>query len=385
MQNIPKIALLLSTTRKFSRDLIRGIIQYSKIHGPWKFYREPPDYIHLDVKKRFTRLKKWCPNGIITQDTTILEKILSMGMPTIIASDEKEITADIPKIITNNYEIGKMAAKHLLERGFCYFAYFGFTDTLWSMERYKGFSEEIRQAGSKTHLCKNLEHVKHLPWEKMQDTLTKWLKSLPKPIGIMACAGEFALNITEACKAPKLCIPEEVALITTDNDELIYELSHPPITSISYDTSRAGYEAAELLDKMIVGNKITNQTILVEPTYVETRLSTDILAIEDQEVAKAIHFIRTNSKKNINVNNVLDHVILSRCELNKRFRKYISRTVHEEITRIRINEIIFMLLNTNLSISQIALKLNFPYNKNISRYFQKQTGMSPQAYRAKHS
>jgi LacI family transcriptional regulator len=388
MENIIKVALLLTTTRRYSRDLLRGIIHYSNIHGPWNFYREPPDYVKFDIGKRLSHLKKWGPDGIIARivarDTESFEQILHIGVPTIFCSDEKYVTNDVPQIITNDYAIGRMAAKHLLSRGFRYFAYFGCAGTIWSKERCKGFSEKIKQAGYGDYLCENQAHTKNFQWDKIQDALSSWLESLPKPVGIMAGGGELALNIIEACKVSKLWIPEKVALITTDNDELIYELSYPPISSVAYDTPRAGYGSAELLSKIIDGKKVENKVISVEPTHVETRLSTDIISIEDQKVAKAIRFIRTNSKNNINVNKVLDHVFLSRGELNKRFKKYFNHTVHDEITRVRINEIISMLIKTNLPISEIAFKLDFPDSKHIYSYFQKHTNITPKAYRIKH-
>ncbi|MHC4124454.1 MAG: DNA-binding transcriptional regulator [Planctomycetota bacterium] len=382
MHKIPKIALLVSTERRFGRDLLAGIAKYAKIHGPWVFYREPPDYMCIDSKKRLARLKEWGPDGIIARETIIIDKIISLNIPTIAAPYGEKLIPGVPNIITKGTETGKMAAEHLLDCGFCRFAYFGAGGMGWSIKRKRGFSKRLKEAGFNVHSL-TPKSIAQLPWEKQQNTLAKWLESLPKPIGIMACAGEFALNILEACKVMDLCIPEEVAVITTDNDELIYDLSFPPLSSVVYNTPKSGYEAAEVLERMMQGKKITNKIIYVEPVHVARRQSTDILAIDDQIVAKAISFIRRNSKYSINVNDVVNYVKLSRPELGKRFKSSIGHTVLAEITRFRTNEIINMLLKTDLSVSQIALRLGFPDDKHISRYFRKQTGLTPKAYQAK--
>jgi LacI family transcriptional regulator len=385
-KKIPKVLLLVSTERGFGRDLIRGITRYVKVYGPWSFYREPPYFISLGKREKLSRLRKWQPNGIITRDLKSVKTMVDQGIPTIIASYEEKLVPNMPNIISDGYKIGQMAAEHLLERGFQQFAFFGLDDLGGSIERGKGFFERIKQAGFETSFCKKLKFTSDSSWENIPHILVKWLKSLPKPIGIMASSGELALNVLEASKSIPLYVPEEISLITTDNDELIYNLSYPPVSSIAYNTEKAGYEAAELLGKMMAGEKITPlPTILIEPTHVEQRLSTDSTAIEDPKVAKALSFIRENSQNPINVDKVLDHVILSRRELNKRFKRILGRTVLNEIARVRTNEIALMLLKTDLPISQISKTLGFTDDKHISRYFKGSMGLSPKAYRAKHS
>ena len=172
-----------------------------------------------------------------------------------------------------------------------------------------------------------------------------------------------------------------------DNDELICGLSYPQLSSIALSTQRAGYDAAQVLGKLIDGQKVAEneKEVLVSPLHVVTRQSTDIMAIEDKQVAVAVHFIRNHSNEVIQVGNVAEAAGLSRRTLEQRFRKILGHSVLEEIKYARVNQMTRMLVETNLSISQIAWSLGFPYTNNISRYFKQQKGISPLAYRKKYA
>ena len=215
--------------------------------------------------------------------------------------------------------------------------------------------------------------------------MAHWLKSLPKPVGLMTCCDDCSQHIIEACKIAELHVPEQVAVIGVDNDELVCKLSNPPLSSIALNFERGGYEAAELLDKLMTGKeKMKNQLIKVEPTYPVSRQSTDILAIDDSDIAKAIRFIRQHCKEPIRVDNVVAAAALSRRVLEKRFQKILGRSVLCEIRRVRVEQIVRMLVGTNLPISQIASKLGYPSVDHIARYFRQEKAMTPLAYRKQY-
>ena len=218
-----------------------------------------------------------------------------------------------------------------------------------------------------------------------QGLIADWLKSLPKPVGLMVCNDDRGRQITETCNAVGLNVPDEISVVGVDNDNLVCELSSPPLSSIALSVERAGYEAAELLDKLMAGKKKkTTRTITVSPTHIVTRQSTNILAIEDHEVVQAVRFIRKHPKEPIQVGDVVNVVTLSRRVLERRFRKALGRSVHDEIRRVRIEQVARMLMETNLSVSQIALDLGYPGVDHIARYFQREKGMSPLAYRKQY-
>ncbi len=325
-------------------------------------------------------------DGIIAHigDADIVKMIVKLRLPSIIRGIEKP-TLKALSIVTDQVAIGRMAAKYFLERGFKQFAYCGFDDMLWSQHRGEHFSKAVAKSGFEAHSYQQPK-AKHLrTTAKEQNNLAKWLGSLQKPVAVMACNDDRSVDVLAACKIANIEVPREVAILGVDNDELVCGLSYPQLSSIALSTKRAGYEAAKALDKLMRGRKLAENEKEVDifPLYVVTRQSTDIMAIEDRQVAEAVSFIHKNSREMLQVSDVARAVGLSRRALEQRFRRVLARTVHEEIKYNRVNLMASMLIGTNLSVSQIARLLGYPDTSNISHYFKQQRGISPSNYRKK--
>jgi len=378
MSEIPKVILLVETSRGYGRDLLRGIAKYSRLHGPWIFYREPGG-----LKRALPRLKSWGATGMITRDSRRIQEVIAIGVPTIVAVHYKSLP-DVPVIDTNPINIGKMAAEHLLNRGFRSFGYCGFDDMHWSEMRGKIFGQSVEEAGFDIYFYEQPKSKSKREWQNEQGILSNWLKSLPKPVGIMACNDDRGQHITEACKTAGLRIPDEVAVVGVDNDELVCDLTEPPLSSVALNIEKGGYEAAELLDHLMSGKKIATRKIIVEPMRVVGRQSTDVLAIEDPMVSEALRFIRGNAKRAIQVSDVVAAVAVSRRGLEQRFRKILGHSINREIRRVRVEQVARFLTETNKPVGQIALYLNYPGIDHIARYFRAEKGISPVAYRKLH-
>ena len=211
--------------------------------------------------------------------------------------------------------------------------------------------------------------------------MADWLRGLPKPIGLMTCVDDRSYHVLDACKIAGCDVPNDVAIIGVDNDELICRLAKPQLSSVSLNAERAGYEAAELLDRLMSGEEPAGQQILAEPTHIETRQSTDILAMQDSEVSRAVQYIRQHPNEALQVGDVVKTVALSRRSLQLRFRRILGRSILDEIRRVRVNHVAQMLTETNLPVSKIALALGYPGIDHIARSFRKEKGMSPLTYR----
>lgn len=381
MMDVPRVILMVESSSGFGRSFLRGVAKYSRIHGPWLLYSEPGG-----PEKLLPNLKSWNANGAIIRDSRKIdsEKIISIGLPTIVAVHIKEQYFHLPTIVTDSVSMSNMAAEHLLGRGFRKFAYCGVYDMWWSKGREKAFGEKIAEAGFETSIYKQPKSRVLRTWQKEQIRIAEWLKSLPKPVGVMAACDNRAKHIIESCKLANLHVPEEVAVIGVDNDELLCELSHPAISSVAYNAERAGYEAAELLDKLMNGEKMAKQRIVIRPTHIVTRQSTDILAIEDPEVVRAVRFIRQHAKEPIQVSDVIRVAAISRRGLYQRFQKALGRSINQEIRQVQVEIITRMLVETNLPVSRIAMDLGFTSIDHIARYFRKEKGISPLEYREKH-
>lgn len=382
MKRTPKVILLIETTHAYGRGLIRGIAQYSRHHGPWSFYREAPFYGKQGQSKiRIPELKKINASGIIVREPEQIEDFLSLKIPII--TSPSLVHPKIPTILTSADKIGVLAAEHLLERGFKHFAYCGFEALAWSVNRHNSFMERILKTGvqADSFFCS----VKQIssPLEKPRKRLSDWLISLPKPAGIMACNDDMGRLILEACKSAQIPVPEQIAVVGVDDDPLTCELTDPPLSSVALHSEKAGYQAAQLLDRLMQGEKMKGQIIPHAPSHVVPRQSTDTLAVEDPDVAKALVFIRSHFKEPISVEDVSSEVAVSSRNLYTKFMAALGHSVHKEIQKERIGHICTLLTETDLSIQQITMDMEFTGIEHIARYFYKEKGMSLREFRKK--
>ncbi|MDD2710666.1 MAG: helix-turn-helix domain-containing protein [Verrucomicrobiae bacterium] len=197
---------------------------------------------------------------------------------------------------------------------------------------------------------------------------------LPKPAGLLA----------EICRNRGIRIPDEVALMGVDNDELICKGTTPPLTSVALSIRRAGCEAAAVLDRLMAGKKVVGKRALIRPTHVETRQSTDLIAVADANLAKTIRFIRQNANRVILAKEVAAFSGLSRRALQDRFQRVTGHPLSDEIARTRVQHISRLLVETNMPIASIAQSMGYAADAHIARFFRRCTGMTPLQYRRAH-
>jgi len=381
MRRIPKVILLIETSRQFGRNLLRGIGKYTRLYGPWTVYREPGG-----LPARPPKLGSWGADGIIMRGEPIKpEEIIQMGWAAVFSPRGIEQVPEIPCLMVDSVTTGKIGAEHFLERGFKQFAFCGFSDRPWSVKRGEGFRRRAAAAGFDAHMYETPEVRSERLWPKEYESIARWLRSLPKPVGILACTDYRGQHVIEGCRLAGLCVPEEVAVVGIGNDDIICDLCDPPLSSIALSAEKAGYDAAEILDRMMSGQPVARDTIIpIEPTYVVTRRSTDILAVDDHDVAEAMRFIRERSRESIQVSDVVAATSISRRALEQRFRKTVGRSINHEIRRTKVEWVARTLLETNQPIAQIAMDVGYPGIDHIARYFRAEKGMSPVEFRRRH-
>jgi LacI family transcriptional regulator len=251
-------------------------------------------------------------------------------------------------------------------------------------DRGRSFKDTIKRAGHKTFLYESKLNLRRTSWETELTKIANWLISLPKPVGIMTYADDYSQQIVEACKVAKLKIPDEVAIIGVDNDHLICNLSNPPLSSVALKYERAGYEIAKLLDRLMSGEEMKGQQVIIEPTHIVTRQSTNTLYLDDPYVLQAVRYIHQNSSRLLQVDDVVMNSKLSRRALQQKFNKILGHSIIYEIQQRHADQIAKMLIETNLSISQIALSMGHNGVEHISRYFRLAKKCSPTEYRTKY-
>jgi LacI family transcriptional regulator len=364
-----------------SRSLVRGIVKYSRNHGSWLFHQhvDPDEMTLAQIKKRFY------PDGVIVRDRAENLKFMELGLPTVVIVADLRPKQGVSNVITDDAAIGEMAGRHLIERGLEHFAYFG-DDKPWSRKRLASFQKLLGECGFKVYVClQPKSQVEQSLTENDLDLIAGWLKSLPKPVGLMAAHDECGRKILNVCKTLDMDVPKEVAVIGVDNDELICDLTDPPLSSIATDAERAGYEAAEVLAGQMARETRNQKDIFIRPLYVVARQSTDILNVHDEAVAKAIRYIRTHAREIIQVSDVVEAAGVSRADLYKRFHSVLGHSISSEIRYVRASEIARMLVETNMSISKIALSLGYHNTAHVARFFRHEKGLTLLEYRKKYS
>jgi len=375
----PRVALIVETSLASGRDVLRGIAQYVRVHGPWSLYHEP-----RSLEESVARwIRDWHGDGIIVrvQNRQIAEAVIQTGLPAVdVLGLVKEV--NLPLVHVDDVAIARLAAEHLLERGFRHFAFCGIRGANWSDARRDAFVHEVAAVGCPCSIHQLPPHSRgQRTWETQEEQLADWVRQLPKPVGVMVCNDPRGQQVLEACRRAGAAVPEEVAVIGVDNDEPLCQIADPPLSSVIPDHRRVGFEGAALLDRLMAGVRPPPAPIYLPPAGSVTRMSTDVLAIDDLEVAAAVRFIREHAVSGIGVDNVLEEVMVSRSTLQRRFHKVLGRTVHDEILRVRLRRAQELLVETDLPIETVAAKAGFAHRQYLGEVFKAKTGQTLAGYR----
>jgi len=382
MSRIPKVLLLVESSRGSGRSLLRGIANYAHHHGPWSCYWEPGG-----LEKVWPKLRSLDMDGIILRDVDKLEEVLAFGIPAVVFGHGKMEVSGLVNVVTDSEFIGKMAAEHLLSCGFKQFAYCGISldvgeDVPWSLLRRQSFFNRIQKAGFDCCEFSITKPSESSSWPQERDAMARWLQSLPKPLGLMACNDDRARQVVEACKLADVSVPGQLGIVGVDNDDVVCGLSDPPLSSVAVNFDRAGYEAAGALDCLMSGKGPLPARILVRATHMVVRRSTDFVAVEDDSVGKALRFIRSNAHDGkLDVGAVARSAGVSRRSLEKRFRRELGYSVLKEIRRVRTDKIAQLLVETQMPVCEIAEELGFGDIQHFARYFRSARNISPLAFR----
>ncbi len=379
----PQVALLIETSNSYARGLLRGIYAYLREHRPWSVYL--PEQGRGDAPPHW--LKSWQGEGVIAriENPRIARMVKGLGVPAVDVSAGRFLP-ELPCVETDNEAIVRVALEHFLERGFRSLAYCGDSRFAWSRDRRNWFSELATAAGCSISVFSPPVRKRrpNISWEQEEKELAAWIRQLKMPCGVMACYDIRGRQVLDVCRRTGVAVPDDVAVIGVDNDDLLCSLSDPPLSSVVPDTHRTGYEAAAILDRLMAGESDQHGVMLIPPKGIVTRQSSDVLATADPDVSSAVRFIRDHACDGIKVEDVLRVVPVSRRILESRFKKLLGHTPHEEILRVQLHRVRELLEETDLPLATIANRAGFKYVEYLSVVFKRQFAMPPSQYRAKN-
>ena len=381
----PHVALLIETSRAYGRDLLMGIAKYLRIHGAWSVEFEEGDFTE-QLPEWFNR---WKWDGVIARVKTpfIARKLSKLKVPVVDLYGGLS-GFGFSAIRSDEISVGRLGAEHLIERGFRRFAFCGYNGTDWSDFRQTGFEQRVAEAGFS---CQSFQNPRQRPadgfpeyeehGQRYEQELKHWLQSLPKPLGLMACNDSRGRQVLNCCRELNIAVPDDLAVIGVDRDEIFCELSDLPLSSVILNSQRIGLEAATLLNHLMSGEKVADHTRLIMPMGVATRRSTDVLAIEDRHIATALRIIREHACEGLDIPKLLEQVPLSRSVLERRFAKILGRSPNEEILRAKLGRACRLLEESDLSLAEVAEKCGFEHAEYFSRLFKKKLGPTPGEFR----
>jgi len=379
MNKPSQVALIIESSVSYGRSILQGIARYMSSHHRWSVYFEqhelgtpPPTWLASS---------HW--DGILCRptDPALARRLKRMKVPVVDLNDLHE-NLKLPWVGSNHRAIGCLGANHFVERGFRNFAFCGVSNELWAGQRRDGFRAVVERDDLPLPVYESPWRGSSVSrWDLEIQRIGEWLKSLPKPIGVMACNDARALHLLDACHQAGILVPEEVAVIGVDNEEIFCELCNPALSSVAPDAERIGYQAAELLDKLMSGQSPPAERILVDPVRVVTRRSSDTLAIKDRTVAAAIRFISEQALHGCSVTELIKHVHVSRSFIERKFRQHLKRSPQAEIRRVQASRIKQLLAETDFTLERISELSGFEHPEYMSVVFKRLFGQTPGQYR----
>jgi LacI family transcriptional regulator len=377
--HVEHVAVLIETETSWGARVIRGIAHYAEKHTRWHLLIDPRDH-----EQRSWIPEGWQGDGIIARISTRTQwqHIREKSLPVVNVDDVFEGLKNVGVVITDEAERARLALEHLVARGFRKFAYFAPPSNRYSKNRGEQFVRAVLELGYECHeYLPGYRAGRKIGWTEQQRRVNRWLASLPRPIAILAVDAHHARQLTEICHFGGVRVPDDVAILAGDTDELLCEVSTPPLSSVSVACERLGHEAAAMLHRMMNGGKAPPEPVLIAPHGVVSRQSTDVLAIDDPAVVRALRYIRTHAHHGIVVEDILREVPISRRSLEIQFRSYLGRSPAEEIRRVRLERGKQLLGKRELSITEIALACGFSNATRFGVAFRKSFGTTPRAFR----
>jgi LacI family transcriptional regulator len=376
MSHIPQVAILVDTSRSYGRDIVRGIRRYVAEHGPWSLYLEP-----RDLRSTFPDwLKKWRGDGILsrTVDETMLRQLKATKLP-VVELRTSVLKHPFPFVGMDNSVVGARVAEHLRNRGFHQFGCVQDVSENFFVERSDRFIRAVCDAGFECPVFQS----ERSNWEQHQRDLVAWLLKLPKPAGIFAVNDQLGFWVLDAARRAGIAVPEELAVVGAENDNMLCETASPPLSSLRLRGQVVGYAAARLLDEWMQRKRIPKpgEKHLHLPGDIVVRQSSDIVAVEDPRIAAALRFIRQHATENLDVTRVAREVALSRSVLERRMKALIGRSPGEEINRLRFAAVEKLLTQTDLTLDAIAARCGFTHPQYMAEAFRKRSGITPGDFR----
>lgn len=378
----PRVAVLIEASNAYARGLLQGIHRYVQEEGNWAIFL--PEHGRGDPP--LDALARWDGSGAIVRIETpaiarAVEKLLATRRIPMVDVSAAGLVPNLPCVETDDDAIGRVAAKHFLDRDFQHYAYLGDERFRWSENRRQAFVAAVEAAG---HEVDVFNAPRGDAAERDNDAIESWLVSLPKPLAVFTCYDIRGRQALDACRRADLAVPDTVAVLGVDDDELLCSLSSVPLSSVIPDAAGAGWQAASVLGRLMRGELVERSLWLLPPLGISARQSTDTMWVEDATVMTSLRYIRAHACEGIKVTDVAREAGVTRRVLEAKFLKHVRTSVHESIARVQFVRIEELLRSTELPLAAIATRTGFKHAEYLSVAFSRRYRMPPSRWRAEN-
>jgi LacI family transcriptional regulator len=385
--NPPRVLVILDTVAAWSRGVLRGFMSVAHERG-WTLLHYSPS---VDLN---WVADEWAPDVAVVGPGVDNEALAQFAAASLVSVTIDRSAESIAWVCLVEERLGALALRHLLSTGLRHVSTCRYNAAPFAVARERAFVEGARAAGLNVAVGWGSDAARALNWaedpsvprimplESLRPAaMVEWLRSLPKPCGIFTCTDGWARPVVRCARVAGLRVPEDIALVGADDDALECELMAPSLSSVIIPWQEVGRSAARLVQLALSGDSSSVQRLVISPLSVQVRRSTDVLAIEDQLVAEAVRWIRTNIDRRLTVSMVARAVGSARQRLERRFRGVLDRTVKDEIQRARVEAARELLRTTSAGLTEVAKRSGFTTSALLNAAFRRELGMPPGVYR----
>ena len=378
---VPRVAILVDTSTTWGRKITAGVVNYTRTHGRWQIFVEA-----RGLEEHLKLPAGWNCDGVIARigNARIARELAAVNIPVVNVSSIEIANTSFPRVTLDLAASARLAADHFLERGFRHFGYFNLEGLTYVSTHREAFMKRVKEGGGNSFTFAVKPQAGAEPdWRLDLTELGKWLKSLPKPTGIVCWNASAAREVIFACHETGIHVPEEVSVLAQSYDEVLCEATQISISGVGVAADTIGFQAAKLLDELMRGKKPPTKPHFVAPLSIVSRQSTDTLAVRDPALAKALSFIRQQATLPVLVGDVAKYAGVSRRALERKFFEVLQRTPAQEVRRFQLERARQLIAETNLSMPDIAEKSGFGSQSYLSAIFRKHFKQTPLQFRRK--
>ena len=368
----------------FALEMEWGLKHHSEIYAGCQRFANEAKWITSIIPNSPKVLETGSYDGIIARVGTNFNKMAEHKKIPLVNVWQNSPVKKVTSVFSNSYEAGTIAAEHLLGRGLRRFGFLGFKRDKADFQQLDGYMETLKSTGYQSSIFKFNRSViegNAEGWEKFIFQLKNWVKGLQPPVGIHATSDINCRYLIEICKSLELKIPHDLAIVGSGNEPLICNSPYPSITSIDKNFEEVGYQAAKLLDEMMISGKSSKVAKYCQPQGVVPRQSTDSYASDHPKVALALRYIAESANRRIKVNDVANAVATNRRTLERKFREFTGRTISQEISRMRIERAKRLMMESDLSFKELSAELGYRNSDHFYKSFLRAEGQTPSSFR----